>query len=161
MGSIAPQDRTFIISPDRRHHRQVSNVADMGDALLIGHILAAVLFVGAVTVAMAMFPRLVAQPGQAPAARALHRITRVYGVLALIVPALGFWLALDDDVLDTPWVGASILLSLIAGLLLWRIVTDQAQALVTPPGSRRLPITSGLFALMWVTILVLMVLKPG
>lgn len=133
----------------------------MGDVLLIGHILAAVLFVGAVTVAMTMFPRLAAQPGQAPAARVLHRITRVYGVLALLVPGLGFGLALEDDVLDTPWVGASIVLSVVAGLLLWRIVTDQAQALVTPPGSRRLPIASGLFALTWVAILVLMVVKPG
>lgn len=132
----------------------------MGDVLLIGHILAAVLFVGAVTVAMAMFPRLVAQPGQAPAARVLHRITRVYGVMALLVPGLGFGLAIRDDVLDTAWVGASILLSLAAGLLLWRIVTDQAQALISPPAPRRLPITSGLFALAWVVILVLMVVKP-
>lgn len=132
----------------------------MGDVLLIGHILAAVLFVGAVTVAMAMFPRLVAQPGQAPAARVLHRITRVYGVMALLVPGLGFGLAIRDDVLDTAWVGASILLSLAAGLLLWRIVTDQAQALISPPATRRLPITSGLFALAWVVILVLMVVKP-
>ena len=133
----------------------------MGDVLLIGHILAAVLFVGAVTVAMAMFPRLAAQPGQAPAARVLHRITRVYGVLALLVPGLGLGLALEDDVLDTPWVAVSIVLSVVAGLLLWRIVTDQAQALVTPPGSRRLPIAGGLFALTWVAILVLMVVKPG
>lgn len=132
----------------------------MGDVLLIGHILAAVLFVGAVTVAMAMFPRLVAQPGQAPAARVLHRITRVYGVMALLVPGLGFGLAIRDDALDTAWVGASILLSLAAGLLLWRIVTDQAQALISPPATRRLPITSGLFALAWVVILVLMVVKP-
>jgi hypothetical protein len=133
----------------------------MDDVLLIGHILATVLFVGAVTVAMLLFPRLVAQPGQAPAARVLHRITRIYGVLALLVPGLGFGLALEDDVLDKPWVGASILLSVIAGLLLWRIVTDQAQALVTPPGSRRLPITSALFALTWIAILVLMVVQPG
>ncbi len=133
----------------------------MGDVLLIGHILAATIFVGAVTVAMAMFPRLVAQPGQAPAARVLHRITRVYGVLALLVPGLGFALALKDDVLDTAWIGASIVLSFVAGLLLWRIVIDQGQALVTPPGPRRLPVASGLFALAWVVILVLMVVKPG
>jgi hypothetical protein len=133
----------------------------MEDALLIGHILATVLFVGTVSVAMLMFPRLVAQPGQAPAARVLHRITRIYGVLALLVPGLGFGLALEDDVLDAPWVGTSIVLSLVAGLLLWRIVTDQAQALITPPGSRRLLVTSALFTLVWIAILVLMVVRPG
>lgn len=132
----------------------------MGDVLLIGHVLAAMLFVGAMTVAMAMFPRLVAQPGQAPAARVLHRITRVYGVLSLLVPAFGFALALRDDVLDTVWVGASILLTIVAALLVFRIVTDQAQALIAPPGLRRLPIASGLFALIWVAVLVLMVVKP-
>lgn len=133
----------------------------MDDVLLIGHILAAVLFVGAVTVAMAMFPRLVAQPGQAPAARMLHRITRVYGVMALLVPGLGFAIALRQDVLDTAWVGVSILLTVVAALLLWLIVTDQAQALIAPPAKRRLPIASGLFALAWVVILVLMVVKPS
>jgi hypothetical protein len=133
----------------------------MDDVLLIGHILAAVLFVGAVTVAMAIFPRVVAQPGQAPAARMLHRITRVYGVLALLVPGFGFAIALREDLLDTAWVGVSILLTLVAALLLWRIVTDQAQALIAPPGGRRLPITSGLFALAWIVILVLMVAKPS
>jgi hypothetical protein len=134
----------------------------VNDVLLIGHILAAVLFVGAVTVAMAMFPHLVTQPGQAPAARVLHRITRVYGVLALIVPGLGFGLALRQDVLDTAWVGASMGLTVVAALLVWRVVTDQAQALITPKDTaRRLPITSGLFALTWVAILVLMVVKPG
>lgn len=133
----------------------------MDNVLLIGHVLATVLFVGATTVAMAMFPRLVAQPGQAPAARVLHRITRVYGVLSLLVPAFGFALALRDDVLDTPWVGASILLTFVAALLVWRIVTDQSQALIAPPGSRRLPMVTGLFALTWVVVLVLMVAKPG
>lgn len=133
----------------------------MEDVLLIGHLVTAVLFVGPVTVATAMFPRLAAQPGQAPAARVLHRITRVYGVLSLLVPAFGFALALRDDLLDTAWVGASILLTLVAAVLLWLIVNDQTQALTTTSVARRLPITSGLFALVWVVILVLMVTRPG
>jgi hypothetical protein len=133
----------------------------MDDVLLIGHIVTAVLFIGPVTVATAMFPRLAVQPGQAPAARVLHRITRVYGVLSLLVPAFGFALALRLDVLDTAWVGASILLSLVAAVLLWLIVNDQTEALTTTSVARRLPVVSGMFALAWVVILVLMVAQPG
>jgi hypothetical protein len=140
---------------------QAANVVGMEDVLLIGHILAAILCLGTVTVAMALFPKLAAQPGQAPAARVLHRITRVYGVLALIVPGLGFGLAFRDDLMGEPWVGISMALTLVGAALVWRVVTDQAQALVTSNPSRRLAITGGLFSLTWVVILILMVVKPG
>jgi hypothetical protein len=133
----------------------------MQDVVLIAHIGTAILFIGPATVAAAMFPRRASAADGGPAAGILHRVTRVYGVLSLLVPALGIVLAIDDDVLDTAWVGTSILLSAVAAAVLWLVVRDQSRVIAGSRVPSRLPMTSGLFALLWVVILVLMVVRPG
>ena len=69
----------------------------MQAVLLSVHVLAGILFVGPVAVAASLFPRYapVARAVEGAdrsvgVARVLHRITRVYGVLALAVPMMGF-----------------------------------------------------------------------
>jgi len=131
------------------------------DVLLIAHIATAILFIGPVAVATAMFPRLAATPDNGPATATMHRLTRVYGVLSLLVPALGIILAINDDLLDTAWVGTSILLSLVAAAVLAFVIRDQSHALTGTGVPRRLQMTSGLFSLLWLAILVLMVVRPG
>ncbi len=133
----------------------------MNDALLVGHILFAIVIIGPISVAASFFPKLVGQEGQGPAARILHRITRVYGAGAFLVPVIGIALAIKLKVMDTAWVGISILLSGVAGVLLWFVVADQSRALQRPPGSKRMPMIAGLFNACWVAILILMVVKPG
>lgn len=132
----------------------------MNDVLLIGHILFAIVLIGPVSVAASLFPKLVAQDGQGGAARVVHRITRLYSAGAVLVPVLGIGLAISLDVMDTAWVGVSILLSGVAGVLLWVIVSDQVRALQKPPGHRRQPMLVGLFNACWLAILILMVIKP-
>jgi hypothetical protein len=64
--------------------------------LLSVHVLAAILTIGPIAVAASMFPRsarlaLTApdDPRKAVAARILHRITRVYTVIGVLVPVFG------------------------------------------------------------------------
>jgi hypothetical protein len=133
----------------------------VNDVLLIGHILLAIVLIGPVSVAASLFPKLVAQDGQGGAARLMHRITRVYGTGSIAVPVIGIVLAISLDVMDTAWVGVSILLSGVVGVLIWLLIADQVRALQSPPGHRRMPIMAGLFNACWLVILVLMVVKPG
>ncbi|CAA9563841.1 MAG: hypothetical protein AVDCRST_MAG73-3973 [uncultured Thermomicrobiales bacterium] len=53
--------------------------------VLVAHIVAAVLFLGPVTVATSLFPRY-ARRGEWSVARALHRISRGYGLATLAIP---------------------------------------------------------------------------
>jgi hypothetical protein len=52
----------------------------MTAVLLAVHVLAAIVFIGPVTVAASLFPRY-ARQGEVGVARVLHRISRVYAVL--------------------------------------------------------------------------------
>lgn len=133
----------------------------MEDVLLVAHVATAILFIGPVSVATAMFPRL-ASSGDTSAASTMHRMCRTYGALSLLVPALGIVLAIQDDLLDTAWVGTSILLSAIAAAVLWLVVRDQGRTLASGGATpRRLPIAAGAFSAIWVAVLVLMVVRPG
>ena len=94
----------------------------MDKLLLSLHVLAAIVFVGPVTVAVSLFPRYA---GEALAAgrttgvvALLHRISRVYAVLGLSVPVLGIALATRLKVLGDVWVVVSLVLTLAAALLL-------------------------------------------
>ena len=86
----------------------------MGELLLSAHVLAAIVFIGPVTMAVSLFPRYAGQalaeasprlvgarPAAEPVARLLHRINRVYSVLGLAVPVLGLALAIRMNVLGT------------------------------------------------------------
>jgi hypothetical protein len=150
-------------------------------ALLSVHVLAAVLTVGPVTVAASMFPRFaraaLTGPGSAPAGAALtllHRICRVYAVVGLFVPVFGLATAASLGVLTDAWLLVSIALTVLAAVLLVaRILPAQRRALVlvgedpaaTPAGLgrslARLSATTGVFALLWVVVTVLMIVRPG
>ena len=142
--------------------------------LLSVHVLAAIVFIGPVTVAVSLFPRYAREaagdgpPGALPAVHLLHRITRVYAVLALVVPVFGIATALALDVLTDAWLLVSMLLTAIAGLLLALVVLPRQAAaraaLDAGTGGvdvRALAMGAGVFNLLWATVVVLMVVRPG
>ena len=162
----------------------------MGKVLLSLHVLAAIVFIGPVTVAVSLFPRyarlaLAGDPGARAVVVLLHRISRVYAVLGLSVPVLGLALAARLEVLGDAWVLVSIGLTLAAAVLLTVAVLPAQQEAVdlldrapAPTGSSvtrreddpaarwtagagRLAMTSGVFALLWAVVVVLMVVRPG
>lgn len=140
----------------------------MNTVLLAVHILAAILFIGPVTVAASLFPRYVISEGAAgdgfPVARLLHRITRVYGLIAIVVPLFGLTLASRLGILGQVWVIASMTLTAIAGiLLLVAIYPGQRTALASPRSDElgMLRATTGAFGLCWSIVVVLMIVRPG
>ena len=166
----------------------------MSKLLLSAHVLAAIVFIGPVTVAVSLFPRYAGQalvdapPGTVddhrssaePVTRLLHRISRVYSVLGLAVPVLGLALAIRMRVLGDVWLLTSIVLTVIAAVLLAAAVLPaqhRAMALLDGEpgdgpasvsaverwisGAKRLSMSSGIFALLWAVVVVLMVVRPG
>ncbi|ALE74240.1 membrane protein [Pseudonocardia sp. EC080610-09] len=140
--------------------------------LLSVHVVAGILFVGPVAVTTSLFPRYapvtVAAAGaeRSPdVARLLHRITRVYGVLAIAVPVVGLVLAAVQGRTTEVWVVVAMVLTALAGgLLALRIAPDQREALDRPDDGtrlRRLAMTSGVFNLLWAVVVVLMIVRPG
>ncbi|MGN9811277.1 DUF2269 family protein [Micromonospora sp. BQ11] len=155
----------------------------MTKILLSVHVLAAIIFIGPVTVAASLFPRYgrAALGGgdsrDAAVARLLHRISRGYAVLGLAVPAFGVATAVRLGVLTDTWLLVSITLTVLAALLLALVVLPAQQRVVAtldappedataagaPPGVDlgRLSAASGVFALLWAVVVVLMVMRPG
>jgi hypothetical protein len=143
------------------------------------HVLAAVLAVGPVTVAASMFPaRLRRAGGDSSDAetilRTLHRICRVYAGIGIAVPLFGFATASSLGVLGDTWLIISILLTAAAaGVLALLILPAQDHALAetarsAPPSpgpvsvaAGRLAMLTGVFNLLWVTVTVLMIVRPG
>ncbi|MFE7660414.1 hypothetical protein [Streptomyces celluloflavus] len=150
------------------------------------HVLSAILLIGPMTVAASLLPgrvraALTEGAGAAdPPARWLHRTCRVYAVLGLAVPAFGLVTAARMGNLTDLWLIVSLGLTLAAGVLLaaW-ILPAQARALAlldtgsgadapaaatsqTAPGQlTRLSIVTGIFALLWAVVVVLMIVRPG
>ena len=134
------------------------------EALLLSvHVVAGILVVGPVAVSASLFPRYAPEAGQV--AQVLHRITRVYGLLAVIVPVVGLALAFAQGRTTEVWVLVAMLLTAIAGgLLAWQITPRQRDALATPgsaAGLRQLGMLTGAFNLLWVVVVVLMIVRPG
>ncbi|MFD3683808.1 hypothetical protein ACFWTE_03150 [Nocardiopsis sp. NPDC058631] len=146
------------------------------EALLLSvHVVAGILFVGPVAVSTSLFPRY-APVTAAPAgpqrverspdtARLLHRITRVYGLLAIVVPAVGLMLALVQGRTTEVWVVVAMVLTAVAGALLaLQITPRQREALAVPDDGaqlRRLAMVVGVFNLLWAAVVVLMIVRPG
>lgn len=93
--------------------------------LLTVHVLAAILAVGPVAVATSMFPPALRSALAAPddalrtgTLQVLARITRVYSVIALIVPVFGVAMAASLGVLGDGWLIASMILTAVAAGLL-------------------------------------------
>ncbi|AUG77025.1 membrane protein [Kitasatospora sp. MMS16-BH015] len=156
----------------------------MAKLLLSLHVLAAVLFIGPVAVAVSMFPArakaaLAGGPDQASATasvRLLHRITQVYAMLGIAVPVMGVGTAQIMGIMSQTWlIVATVLTVLAAGVLL--VLVNPAQQNVVDAlaeeapaadlltratgGLKRLPMTAGIFNLLWAVVTVMMVVRPG
>jgi hypothetical protein len=146
--------------------------------LLALHVLAAIVAVGPVTVAASMFPpaaRRALSGGAGPDAgvttvRLLHRICRLYGAVGLAVPLFGFATASAMGVLGSGWLIASITLTAVAaGLLIAFVLPRQDELLeelgagrpVERSGTVQLAMFTGIFNLLWATVTVLMIIRPG
>ncbi len=108
------------------------------------------------------------------AVRTLHRISRVYAAVAVVVPVFGLATASSLHVLGDTWLIVSITLTAIAAAILALLVLPRQRAILdtisstsspaTEPIQRataRLAMHTGTFNLLWVTVTVLMVLRPG
>lgn len=153
----------------------------MTKVLLIFHVLAAVIAIGPVTAAGSMFPvaarKASAVPGDADAAaavRLLHRICRVYAVIGLAIPVFGFATASSMHVLGSPWLVTAMILTGIAALVLALLVLPAQEAILAGLAggetwtahlgrarARQLAALTGLFSLLWATVTVLMIVRPG
>jgi hypothetical protein len=147
----------------------------MESLLLSIHVVAGIVFVGPIAVSTSLFTRYVpvtaASPDAGPSvrsidvARLLHRITRVYGIVAIVVPVGGIALALVQGRETEVWVIVAMALTAVAGgLLALRIVPTQRAALERPGDGSALPrlaMTAGIFNLLWAVVVVLMVVRPG
>ncbi|MFF1274354.1 hypothetical protein ACFVZC_13235 [Streptomyces marokkonensis] len=152
----------------------------MTKLLLSLHVLAAIIAVGPVTVAASMFPPAVrrAAPAEAdgPGPKAvttvalLHRICRVYARMGILVPVLGLATALAMGVLGDGWLIASITLTAAAAGILLAFVLPRQDELVGQLTAHRpvdrqntvqLAMFTGVFNLLWATVTVLMIVRPG
>jgi hypothetical protein len=156
----------------------------MEGLLLSVHVLAGIVFVGGSAVATSLFPRYApvlapvgvgATAGETPpetsdernraVALALHRITRVYGISGIAVPAVGIALAIAQGRMGEIWIMISMVLTAAAGLLLaLQIYPRQRDALADPDDGTRLrtlSMTAGIYNLLWAAVVVLMIVRPG
>ncbi|WP_460066165.1 hypothetical protein [Streptomyces sp. YKOK-I1] len=140
--------------------------------LLAVHVLAAIVAVGPVTVAASMFPpaarRFLAAPDDARAGstvRLLHRICQVYAAVGIAVPVFGFATAGAMGVMGDAWLIASTVLTVLAAGVLLVLVLPRQEVLAEGGGGRettvRLAMFTGIFNLLWATVTVLMIVRPG
>ncbi len=146
----------------------------MEAVLLSVHVLAGIVFVGGSAVAASLFPRYapVAAAG-APASEersravavALHRITRGYGILGLVVPVVGIVLGLVQGRMSEIWLNVSMVLTFVAGgVLALQVYPRQRDALARPGDEkalRTLSMMAGIYNLLWAVVVVLMIARPG
>jgi hypothetical protein len=140
--------------------------------LLSVHVLAAILAVGPVAVAASMFPaaaRRAAGGGDVTTVTVLHRICRVYALVAVAVPVFGLGVAGTMHVMGDPWLIVSIGLTAVAAAVLAFVVLPGQRRLLGGPAQQetlrgqaaRLGMTTGVFNLLWAAVTVLMILRPG
>ncbi|NUL05286.1 hypothetical protein HRW07_19015 [Streptomyces lunaelactis] len=139
--------------------------------LLIVHVLAAIIAIGPVTVAASAFQaaarRAVAEPDSEQAlgaVRNLHRICRVYATVGVVVPVFGLATANSLHVLGDTWLIVSIVLTAVAAGVLVLLVLPGQSAVLSDLGavaSAKLAMSTGAFNLLWATVTVLMILRPG
>lgn len=148
----------------------------MTKVLLSLHVLAAILTIGPITVAASMFAPVARRAadggaGQLAVLQTLHRISSGCAVIGLTVPVLGLATAAHMEVLDEGWLLVSLLLTVVAALLLaLRVLPEQAQIVLAAAGpdagslvtrTKSLAMTTGVFALLWAVVVVLMIVRPG
>ncbi|MFD8466572.1 hypothetical protein ACFV10_15860 [Streptomyces cyaneofuscatus] len=121
----------------------------------------------------------------------LHKICRGYAVVGIAVPVLGLATGAQMGVLGDAWLVASIVLTTIAAALLMSMVLPGQRELLEEEGedlpgagtgegavgtgagsgaltvaarrsaAARLAMTTGIFNLLWATVVVLMIVRPG
>lgn len=149
----------------------------MTKALLAIHVIAAIIAFGPVTVAASMFPamtrRALVGGGEASlvAPMLLHRICRVYALIAIAVPVFGLATAGAMHVLGSPWLVASMVLTVAAAITLNAVIIPGQKRILGLAGDdstsvdralpARLAMYTGLFNLLWVSVTVLMIVRPG
>ncbi|WP_025620447.1 DUF2269 family protein [Salinispora cortesiana] len=151
----------------------------MSALLLSVHVLAAILTIGPVAVTASMFPRFArlaldrsTDPHRDAVVRVLHRITRNYAVIGVLVPVCGLATGASIGVLGDAWLIVSIVLTAGAGAMLIGVVLPGQRrtlrcldvgaepadlARVVP----RLGMHAGIFNLLWAIVVVLMIYRPG
>ncbi|MGW1063504.1 DUF2269 family protein [Streptomyces aureus] len=155
--------------------------------LLAVHVIAAIVAIGPVTVAASMFPPAARKVLDAPddtsalaTVRLLHRICQVYAVAGVAVPVFGFATASDMGVLGDTWLIVSIGLTALAAVVLAALVlprqsailegyekeetlseTVAERAMADRAVTVRLAMFTGIFNLLWATVTVLMIIRPG
>ncbi|MER5537933.1 hypothetical protein [Streptomyces mirabilis] len=134
--------------------------------------------------------KALAEPGDAQAlstVRVLHRICRLYATVGVAVPVFGFATAKNMGVLGDTWLIVSIALTALAAVVLAALVLPRQTALmegmeerieeglvaggegaanagasrVGPRDTARLAMFTGLFNLLWATVTILMIVRPG
>ncbi len=157
----------------------------MTTILIILHVLAAVLFIGPATVAVSTFPARAVQArdgeaGAADTARTMYNITTTYGMLSILVPLLGVAIMFTDSAYWTMGrFHAAIALAVIAWLVLLVGILPRQRKMMGALGlleedefdpakdvvadwekaKSLLTALAGVFALLWVIMLVLMYLN--
>lgn len=139
----------------------------MTKVLLSLHVIAAIIAVGPVTVAASMFPPAV-RAGRAQHLALLHRICRVYAGVGIAVPLFGFATASALGVLGDTWLITSIVLTAVAAaVLVFQVLPGQEKLLAATASDgavatrTRLAMQTGVFNLLWATVTVLMIVRPG
>lgn len=147
----------------------------MNKFLLSLHVLAAIIAVGPVAVAASMFPRALRRAQEGPEAVAslhvLHRVCRVYAGVGIAVPVFGFATASNMRVLGSAWLITAIALTAVAAavLALWILPAQQAalgglgalEESSVAKTAARLGAATGVFNLLWASVTVLMIVRPG
>ncbi|MFD8372987.1 hypothetical protein ACFV2Z_19805 [Streptomyces sp. NPDC059688] len=97
--------------------------------------------------------------------RLLYRICRVYAVVGVVVPVFGFATASRMGVLGDAWLITSIALTALAAVVLAALVLPAQTMLVEGDGTvrhtARLATYTGVFNMLWATVTVLMIVRPG
>jgi hypothetical protein len=103
----------------------------------------------------------------------LHRISRGYAIGGLTVPVFGLAVGAGLGVLGDYWLIISMVLTLAAAAVLaFLVLPAQGRVLAAADGSREvrdsvlptakaLSMTTGIFALLWAVVVVLMIVRPG
>jgi uncharacterized membrane protein len=152
--------------------------------LLSIHVLAAILTIGPVAISASMFPPAARgargkpeDPHKNAVVRVLHRITRVYAVIGILVPVFGLATGLALGVLGHTWLILSMVLTAAAAtIVIVFILPGQRSVLAvleahtidaghgapaTTAIVSRLAMHTGIFNLLWAAVVVLMIYRPG
>jgi uncharacterized membrane protein len=135
------------------------------------HVAAAIVLIGPLVVVTMASPRAI-NAGDAGLAvlRWLHRTTRVYGLLSIVVFLLGLWLVPVAKVgWGEFWLSSSMTLYVVALALLFGLVErDQRKAIAhleagetSEVKAGRIAGVAGAVSLIWIVIVLLMVWRPG